>query len=222
MGKTLKELRLEREWTQEQAADAFGLSKSGYIKIETGERSLSLKWLAKAAEIYGIPKAAILSDDVTNGSTVADRIRSTSWSIPVIGKAEAGSWLKDIDGVQERDYPEIPASPEEKYKNIEQFAVAIVGDSMDLAKLTDGSYAICVPYWHVRRGIADGDVAYVRLQDGAQFEATIKRVRIVNGVAELHSESSNPKHAKPLVYDERDGSTVEIVGLVIGKYEPVK
>ncbi len=218
----MRELRHERDWTQEQAADAFGLSKSGYIKIETGERGLSLKWVARAAEIYGIPKAAILSDDVTNDSTAVDRIGSPTWSIPVVGKAEAGSWLKDVDDVQERDYPEIPASPEKQYEKIEQFAVAVVGDSMERAKLTDGSYAICVPYWHVRRGIADGDVAYVRLQDGAQFEATIKRVRIVNGVAELHSESSNPKHSKPLIYDQRGGSTVEIVGLVIGKYEPIK
>lgn len=62
MGNRLKFLREERGWTQDKAAAEFGLSKSGYIKIERGERSLDAERIAKAARIYGVTKAEILDD----------------------------------------------------------------------------------------------------------------------------------------------------------------
>lgn len=62
MGNRLKILRLERGWTQEQAAAEFGLSRSGYIKIERGDRELTSDRIAKAAKIYGVRMAEIIDD----------------------------------------------------------------------------------------------------------------------------------------------------------------
>jgi transcriptional regulator with XRE-family HTH domain len=62
MGNRLKFLREGRGWTQERAAAEFDLSKSGYIKIERGERELTADRIAKAAKIYGVTKAEVLDD----------------------------------------------------------------------------------------------------------------------------------------------------------------
>jgi repressor LexA len=62
MGNRLKILRLERGWTQEKAAAEFGLSRSGYIKIERGDRELTSDRIARAAKIYGVAMAEILDD----------------------------------------------------------------------------------------------------------------------------------------------------------------
>jgi transcriptional regulator with XRE-family HTH domain len=76
MGNRLKELRNKRGWTQQQAADAFNMSRGGYIKIEDGERRLELKRIRQAAEIYGISEAEVVS------------ARS---NVPLIGYVGAGS-----------------------------------------------------------------------------------------------------------------------------------
>lgn len=52
----LKALREAEGLTQEEAAEAFGLSKSGYVKIEGGERKLSSERMEKAAEVFGKDK----------------------------------------------------------------------------------------------------------------------------------------------------------------------
>lgn len=50
----LKLLRERAGMTQEAAATAFGMSKSGYVKIEDGDRGLSFERMGKAAEIFGV------------------------------------------------------------------------------------------------------------------------------------------------------------------------
>src|ERR1700709_1273491 len=56
----LKRLREVSGMTQEQAAERFGLSKGGYIKIEDGDRGLKTDRIARAAEIYRVDPAVII------------------------------------------------------------------------------------------------------------------------------------------------------------------
>lgn len=62
MGNSLENLRLARKWTQDQAAEKFGMSKGGYIKVERGERALTEKRIKLAAKIYGVPVSDIIAD----------------------------------------------------------------------------------------------------------------------------------------------------------------
>lgn len=64
MGNNLRKLRELRNWTQQQAADAMGYSKGGYLKLERSERKLSLPIIEKAAEVYGVSSSEIYTDEV--------------------------------------------------------------------------------------------------------------------------------------------------------------
>ncbi len=61
MGNNLKALREHRGWTQDEAAEAMGMSRGGYIKIERGENQLTSSTIARAAEIFGVNEANILA-----------------------------------------------------------------------------------------------------------------------------------------------------------------
>lgn len=61
MGNNLKKLRRAQDWTQEQAAAAFGLSKGGYIKIERSERGLDTTRIEQAARIYNVPEYEVFT-----------------------------------------------------------------------------------------------------------------------------------------------------------------
>lgn len=64
MENRLKNLRVAKGWTQDEAASAFNYSKSGYVKIEGGERGLTLETIKKASEIYGVSAASVVGDFV--------------------------------------------------------------------------------------------------------------------------------------------------------------
>ena len=50
----IKELREERNWSQEQMAERLGMSKNGYAKIERGESLPSLERLDEIAKVLGV------------------------------------------------------------------------------------------------------------------------------------------------------------------------
>lgn len=60
VGNNLKRLRNAKGWTQQEAADAMGLGKSGYIKLERSERELTSRWIGKAARAYAVSDAAVI------------------------------------------------------------------------------------------------------------------------------------------------------------------
>lgn len=64
MGNNLRKLRELRNWTQQQAADALGYSKGGYLKIERSERELKLPIIEKAAEVYGVSTTEVYTAEV--------------------------------------------------------------------------------------------------------------------------------------------------------------
>lgn len=62
MGNQLKSLREAKRWTLEEAAERFGLSRSGYIKIERGERKLNEQFIQRAMAVYQVSSEELLSD----------------------------------------------------------------------------------------------------------------------------------------------------------------
>ncbi|MFP5237740.1 MAG: helix-turn-helix transcriptional regulator [Acidobacteriota bacterium] len=55
----VKELRLEREWTQEQLAEAAGVSRQSIISIERNRYVPSLELALQFARIFGCSTDAI-------------------------------------------------------------------------------------------------------------------------------------------------------------------
>lgn len=60
MAHSLKELREQRGWTQGDAADKMGVSRSHYVKLERNERGLTAHTIALAAKAFDVPMSAIL------------------------------------------------------------------------------------------------------------------------------------------------------------------
>lgn len=112
MGNNLKSLREERDWTHEEVAARFGMSRSGFIKLERGERKLSEAHIAKATEVFGVSSAEVLGESAT--------------TIPIIAWVSAGDMLRDdvadeaLGAVRVNDLP--PG---------DWIALRVVGDSMD-------------------------------------------------------------------------------------------
>ena len=63
MGNKLKVLREERRWTQDMAAEAMGVSRGQYIKLERGERRLTVDYINRAAKAFGVRSSDILDDE---------------------------------------------------------------------------------------------------------------------------------------------------------------
>lgn len=55
MAHSLKELREQRGWTQGEAADRMGVSRSHYVKLERNERGLTAHTIELAAKAFGVP-----------------------------------------------------------------------------------------------------------------------------------------------------------------------
>lgn len=77
MANNLRALRDSRGWSQEQAAAALGTTRNQYVKLEGGSRRLSDKWIARAAEAYGLDPGDIVTDRPA--------------TVPVVGYVGAGS-----------------------------------------------------------------------------------------------------------------------------------
>lgn len=59
----IAQLRLERGWTQAEAAERFQVALRGWQRLEAGQ-NLTLHSLARIANLFGVPPIELLSDGV--------------------------------------------------------------------------------------------------------------------------------------------------------------
>ena len=123
--------------------------------------------------------------------------------MPVAGRIAAGRPLDVWDNPEAR----IPVDPK-LYGNADCFALRVVGDSMEGDHILDGDLAIIRP----QPDVVDGRIAAVVVEE-MFFEATLKRVRKLRNILELHS--SNP--AYPVIrFSQKERKRVRIVGQYMG------
>ena len=77
MANGLKALRERARLTQEQAADRFGLSPSGYARIERGGRRLTYRYIEKACEVFGADVREVLTDLARHEAVAAAALPGT-------------------------------------------------------------------------------------------------------------------------------------------------
>lgn len=136
--------------------------------------------------------------------------------LDVIGKIHAGNWVDRsiIDFDEEHEI--IPVARDPRFPHARQYALAVVGDSMD-KEYPDGSYVTCVDMFDSGLSIRDGMIVHVERHNGPLVEMTLKAVETVDGIRMLSPRSSNPRHQR--IKLEGDGGTEIIVkGIVIGSY----
>ena len=62
----LKQIRLDRRWTQQIVADKLGITKAAYSNIENGYRSPSLKVALQMQKLFGIQIERLLENENSN------------------------------------------------------------------------------------------------------------------------------------------------------------
>ena len=170
----IKRLQSERGWTIDQAAEAVGISRGGYLKIQRGENRLTTTTIEQAARAFGVSRGEIVADDAAK--------------VPVMGLASAGSDTVTFTDAQ-GPFDEVDAPDWATDKTV---AVQIRGTS--LGRLLDGWIA----FYDDRRDPPDeslhGRVCICGLTDG---RVVIKKLRQGSAKARYHLESEN----EPTMFD---------------------
>lgn len=210
MGNGLKELRKERGWTQESAADAMGLSKSQFIKLERGERGLTERTIGLAAKAFEVSKSRVIGDATVSeveppqGSPLL-AAGADIRPVHVQGIVEAGAF-RETRYLEGAPLELVAAPPDRDFPFARQVAFKIAGDSMNAARpqpLLEGSYVVCLDFDDLegRVPIRSGMKVVVERVEGELREWTIKEVEKTAGGYILHPRSNNPIH-KPTVIGE--------------------
>ena len=163
------------------------------------------KTVEQLCEYFGVTSGDLLSENgyyaKTRGvSTVAPR--PATGSLPIIGAAHAGDPCPayEVDGGT-LDCPE-------EYCREGNFFIRINGDSMD-RQLVDGTYALI----DVHAQVNSGDIALVKVNGD---DATVKRVKFMDGIAVLEPDSSNPDHRRRMIdSSDPESPEVRILGKVV-------
>lgn len=223
MALRLKEARKKAGYSTAIAAcEAFGWKKSTYYGHENGSELISRDAAAKYSKAFKIDPAWLLYGKSSNLAS-AHQFESVA-QIPVRGSTAAGKWLEFDDTEQDALAPIYAVAG--RFPMEEQFAFRVSGPSMDKARIFDGDYVICVPYWIARAAPTPGDLVVVERKRGTMFERTLKELQMNEDEFELWPRSTDSRFQTPILvkrnhdFIETDGTTVEIVGLVIASYVP--
>jgi len=178
------------------------------------KESLKLEDAQKIANKLGKPLSSL-----TAGRT--DDL--SSQGMEVIGKVAAGLYRDITVENQDPERPRITFARDMRFPYAQQYALEVEGDSMN-EFVSDGSYVICVNLAESGIRLSSGMVVHVEksVMGGQYIETTLKEVRREpRDTIMLIPRSTNPSH-KPFPAKGGSGDEVEIKGVVIGKWEPVK
>lgn len=218
-GKSLNSLSKKVGKASAYLSQYIGLKRSPKVLPEKVRHDLAILLGIDESELRepGAPQSQQMPDINTPQLT----LQTTNFSVPVVGAVQAGHWfsMDVVDEIKEAGLM-VPGDP--TYREFEQYAVKIVGDSINnFAK--DGEYAVCVDI-HAGIDAEDGDYVVVEAlrNGGAEVETTIKRLKITAKGPELWPDSTNPKHKGP-IFLGKNGDEVRIKALVlrlIGRARP--
>ena len=171
-------------------------------------------------------KHGLSLDEILLGRPAADAQPQTAdvRLARVAGTVAAGLWFS-ADAPPQVESEPVPYVPC-RYPDLEQTAYKVSGPSMNRRRIEDGDYVITVPYWQARVGVQDADIVVVqRHRDGDLVELTVKEIVVRLTEIHLMPRSTDPQFQEPIVIPRdpnADGyDSVEIVGLVVGRYSPL-
>jgi repressor LexA len=194
--KRLRNLREAKKMSQNDVAKILGISRTAYVKYETGE-SRPVRKLNELSTLFNVSTDYILGNEDKSINTSNRGVR-----IPVLGRVVAGIPMDTIEEII--DYEEIP---KEMAATGEFFALKVKGHSME-PRILDGDVVIVKK----QEDVESGDVAIVLVNGN---EATVKRVKKQkNGITLI---ATNISVYEPHYYsnEEIEGLPVRILGKVV-------
>lgn len=217
----LDELLEERGWTAKRLTREAKLNPTAISDIRKGKsRNPRSDTVDRIAAALGVQSSELIFSNV-QGNTQSGLVKLPQLPrrTAIVGTVQAGSWLEaDLRIAADEEFVD--------YIDVGQFqaktvAYRVVGDSMDLAGMPDGSILICADW--VERGAEMETGKFVVVQrerDGGHLiELTVKEMRVFGDRFELHPHSTNATH-KPIIVprgkdDEIDQHVVKILAEVM-------
>lgn len=207
-GRNLKALRESRDITQAQLADILQVTQTTVSAWETrGKMPKQSEVKDALREYFGCSDQDLFgfTDGYyykKSGLSASKPMPSDSYA-PVIGNVAAGNPREAIEQSEETHW----VDPIILSRHPDGFFLRVSGDSMNLV-LPDGCYAFVAP-----GNVSSGDIAAVKVNGD---EATIKRVKMLDGIVILEPESSNQEHRRRVIDEtDPDAPMVRFIGKVV-------
>jgi SOS-response transcriptional repressor LexA len=212
IGSKIKRLRDELGMSQTDLAHKVGVKQPTIAQLESGDNKTT-KHIFKIAAALGVAPNA-LDPNIPLTSEFEDPN-----GLPIMGEVRAGAWLEIDSDVELVGH--IPASTDQRYRGQRQYALKVVGTSMNKVA-RPGVFVVVADWSDNGADLKHDDLVVVRRERAHTYEVTLKKARKVGDAWELWPESDDPKHQEPIrLNDENPEWSVVIVGKVIGKYEPL-
>ncbi|MDY2957065.1 MAG: XRE family transcriptional regulator [Lachnospiraceae bacterium] len=200
LGNRIKQLRMQRNMTQEELAKKIGYkSKTTITKIENGTNDIVQSKVCDFAKALNTTPAYLMGWEEPEQPTPKSNGYPTV-RIPVLGDVAAGVPIlaqQDIIGTEE-----IPA---EWAKKGEYFGLKIRGDSME-PRIHNGSTVIV----KVQNDANNNEIVIVMIED----EATCKKFHKYSDIVVLNPINAN---YEPIILDKN--SNIKILGKVVRAIE---
>lgn len=206
IGKRIKMLRKDRNFTQEYLSDYLHVGKSTISQYETGRRIPSDETKKMLASLFGVSVDYLIGN--SDNPQLSSNLRPLSEGltagikIPVLGKVPAGVPIEAVEDIID----EIELTATMANDRHEYFALLVSGNSM-YPEYMDGDIVIVRKQETAETG--DDVVAYVN-----GYDATLKRlVRSMRGIT---LRPLNPEF-EPHTYsnEEIESIPVRIAGIVV-------
>ena len=202
----IKRLRTEKGVTQQQLADAIGISRVAVSKWESGDtKDLKRDNLIGIAKFFGITIADLLDVKEEPNVQIAMKLYPDRRGYPVISYVQAGTWREVVDSFPRGGADEYRMASNEYGPHT--FALRIVGNSME-PEFMEGDLVFIDPDVTPRPG------NYVVAKNHEE-EATFKKYRPrgidANGVEIFELVPLNPDYAVM----RSDQQPIKIIGTMM-------
>lgn len=196
-GERIRQLRIEKDMTQEMLGEKIGVKKAAIYKYENGlVVNLKRDIIEKLANVLEVSPSYLMGlDDIKDVPQGFQPVPSMK-KIPRVGRIACGTPILAEENVEE--YDSVP----EHWKA--DFTLVCVGDSM-APKIQDGDLVAIKQ----QETVENGQIAAVLIDN----EATLKRVYVYPDKLILRPE--NPEY-EPIVIMNGESSNIRIEGRAVG------
>lgn len=212
--------------TAADAARALGVKLSTYFSHENGSIGLRAGVASKYARKFKVSMDWLIDGKgaMTGSGTTPYEIEIAG--LPLLGSIQAGHWVEIGFAQDEAEKPMVPFARDPRYPHAKQYALKVVGDSMDL-DYPDGSIVTCVNFADSGLALGEalvGQILHIerRRAGGQLVEMTLKALEKRRGKLYLAPHSSVATYQAFPVDDKTLDTETLICGIVIGGWTPRK
>lgn len=201
IGKNIRRLRKAKDMSQEELANAIGVSRAAVTQWETGWSQPRMGMIEKLADYFGVSKAEIIDSESSKPEGAISLSMSKEAYLPLLGRVHAGD-AQEPDVVDDRI--SLPFEVYERHRN--GYFLKVEGQCMSKV-YPEGCFILVDP----SVAPSNGSIAVVSI-DGADY---VMR-RLYRGAnTMILSPDSWEDGFEDIIVSDGDGHTVEFHGSVV-------